>query len=771
MKTGIPKKTLMCALVLISVLGLWIGKIQAKADIIRLSLTADATYTNAQLAGYNVIELNGHKLTVTDNFTTSASITLGTGGVLTVNGSCVCSGTIYTSGGTVYIYGDYTQRAGKLYLYGSPSISITGDMLFIETGGTGWSSDNALQSGTVHIDGDLIYDTDGPVGSYNNFVSYLVKGDVIQKKTGSTGFRYLGAISLCGSSKQILSLQEKDSIRSLTIENTDVVVTEYLSIRYKLCSDFTPQLPKGVMKSHGLGEITGCTLTINGDFMLMDNLDASFASSPIIRSGGKLIVNGNVQSSGSISNNGGEIIVDGTYEQTGGVFSSGSSSSVTHVKSDFSINGSGRLNNSSGTLTIDRNLYSNSGNGSKIYLKCVVGGNVIQQEDSGRLEIYRLVLLTPGSTLDLPNGKITTLELAAGKSHYNIVTGDVWNNLIATCSVSFDPMGGSCSFSNKNVTTKEKYGELPTATWPGYIFDGWYTAADDGDLIKSTTTVGIVDDQTLFAHWTRDTDPNSLVKAFVTRLYRVFLDRDPDDDGLNGWTEQIVSGRITASEAAAGFIFSPEFINRNLCNSHFIDYLYRGLFNRSADDGGKADWMTRISEGYSREMVAQGFLTSPEFIDLCESYGVLCGTGLSDIPAYGTVQRAHCTIAACPNESPIVELVTNLYRTTLDREPEEEGLAFWVKNVADHAFTGRFTVNGFVTSEEYSNKGKSNAEYITDLYHAIFGRDPDEEGFRYWLDRMNNEGLTREGVLNGFTGSPEFILQCNNAGIEVGSEL
>ena len=47
----------------------------------------------------------------------------------------------------------------------------------------------------------------------------------------------------------------------------------------------------------------------------------------------------------------------------------------------------------------------------------------------------------------------------------------------------------------------------------------------------------------------------------------------------------------------------------------------------------------------------------------------------------------------------------------------------------------------------------------------------DEEGFSDWLNRLENLGWTRERVLNGFTGSQEFLDQCLRTGIEVGPEV
>ncbi len=51
---------------------------------------------------------------------------------------------------------------------------------------------------------------------------------------------------------------------------------------------------------------------------------------------------------------------------------------------------------------------------------------------------------------------------------------------------------------------------------------------------------------------------------------------------------------------------------------------------------------------------------------------------------------------------------------------------------------------------------------------AICGREPDEAGYNERLSALENGTLTREGVLDMFIGSPEFIDQCHHAGIAVG---
>ena len=88
------------------------------------------------------------------------------------------------------------------------------------------------------------------------------------------------------------------------------------------------------------------------------------------------------------------------------------------------------------------------------------------------------------------------------------VTGSVKNNgytvwaTLPTVTVTFDPNGGEVTPTTKEVKIGETYGELPVPTRTGYSFDGWYTAAEDGDKVEATTTVTATTAHTLYAHWT-----------------------------------------------------------------------------------------------------------------------------------------------------------------------------------------------------------------------------------------------------------------------------
>ncbi len=71
--------------------------------------------------------------------------------------------------------------------------------------------------------------------------------------------------------------------------------------------------------------------------------------------------------------------------------------------------------------------------------------------------------------------------------------------------------------AKKSLVYGNEYGELPTATRTGYVFDGWFTNLTDGELVKETTT--ITEDTTIYAHWRLDlTDKSSFVISYDSSI-------------------------------------------------------------------------------------------------------------------------------------------------------------------------------------------------------------------------------------------------------------
>lgn len=270
---------------------------------------------------------------------------------------------------------------------------------------------------------------------------------------------------------------------------------------------------------------------------------------------------------------------------------------------------------------------------------------------------------------------------------------------------------------------------------------------------------------------------NAGIHSFVTRMYEVCLDREPDTDGLNDWSNRLATGQAQGADIAFGFIFSEEFKNLNLCNEHYVDSMYSAFFGREADAAGKADWVGQLNSGATRGHVMTGFVNSQEFANLCASYGINQGSG--DWSADNISVNGTCSICANGGNSgnsgshevtpEMRTFAERLYTCCLDREADEDGLNDWANALANGA-TGSEVAAGFVFSQEYKNKDASDTQYVLMLYKTMLGREADTYGVTDWVLRLRN-GASREAVYNGFIGSTEFANLCQNAGIVVGSAI
>lgn len=119
-------------------------------------------------------------------------------------------------------------------------------------------------------------------------------------------------------------------------------------------------------------------------------------------------------------------------------------------------------------------------------------------------------------------------------------------------------------------------------------------------------------------------------------------------------------------------------------------------------------------------------------------------------------------------EENVSEFVDRLYSIILDRPAEDTGLADWTNRLKSGKATSAEIVFGIAESEEFKNKGLSNAETVERMYMAMLGRASDPEGKQYWIDRLN-AGMTITAIVNGFSCSAEFAGICEDYGIQPGS--
>ena len=240
------------------------------------------------------------------------------------------------------------------------------------------------------------------------------------------------------------------------------------------------------------------------------------------------------------------------------------------------------------------------------------------------------------------------------------------------------------------------------------------------------------------------------VEAFVARLYKVILNRNPDPSGLKAWTNVLKSGKEQGAKVAQGFVDSDELKNRNLSDDAYIRALYKAFFDREADESGLAAWKKVLNSGLSRMHVFRGFAESDEFTKICSRYGII--RGFADLKA-----------PMDQNEG-ITKFIYRCYEVFLGRKPDEKGLNEWASQLLNGQNNAKEVAYGFVMSNEFQGKKLSDSDYVQTMYQGLFDRNADGEGLAAWVAKLE-AGNSRESIFYGFADSQEFRKLASSFGL------
>ncbi|SCP96722.1 glycosyl hydrolase family 95 catalytic domain-containing protein [Anaerobium acetethylicum] len=256
-------------------------------------------------------------------------------------------------------------------------------------------------------------------------------------------------------------------------------------------------------------------------------------------------------------------------------------------------------------------------------------------------------------------------------------------------------------------------------------------AADSRGNASSPSVLGFTTVQTV-------TDP---VEAFVIRLYEKVLGRTAAAEEISYYTTSLNAKEKTGADVGRGFVFSPEFTGRSLSNGEYVEMLYETFMGRASDEEGKAYWTNFLDNGVSRLYVFRGFVESAEYTEICESYGI---------------SRGSVALEAPMDQNPNLTMyVFRLYDKALGRAAETEGLNFYAGEIGSGRMAPLQAAQNFIFSSEFRDRKLSDSEYIKVLYRTFMGREFDQGGLDYHLNRMD-KGTGREEILPGFAEAPEF---------------
>ena len=116
-----------------------------------------------------------------------------------------------------------------------------------------------------------------------------------------------------------------------------------------------------------------------------------------------------------------------------------------------------------------------------------------------------------------------------------------------------------------------------------------------------------------------------------------------------------------------------------------------------------------------------------------------------------------------PPTGNVAEFVARIYEAALGRKPEVEGWKFWVQKLESKELSVTQFVYDLMAQDEFVNKFLSKEDFIKMMYIIVVGRDPEEEGQKYWERKYDEYKLEessladlRRRIATEMMSEPEF---------------
>lgn len=207
--------------------------------------------------------------------------------------------------------------------------------------------------------------------------------------------------------------------------------------------------------------------------------------------------------------------------------------------------------------------------------------------------------------------------------------------------VTFNANGGTTAASNKGVNIGEKYGTLALANRSNYRFLGWYTAAEGGERVLSSTEVTNDSDHTLYAQWKIQKTLDVLMKEKNSPVSDSKIDFTKSSEGKYNCSYNSSTGTqscsVMSSQVTNGLYYTSNLTKTNDENGDGtgeIVYYYRGIVENNYLKFAGFCWrIVRINEDGSFKIRYNG---SPDENGYCPQTGTNNNIGRGHMAYYSS---------------------------------------------------------------------------------------------------------------------------------------
>lgn len=123
-------------------------------------------------------------------------------------------------------------------------------------------------------------------------------------------------------------------------------------------------------------------------------------------------------------------------------------------------------------------------------------------------------------------------------------------------------------------------------------------------------------------------------------------------------------------------------------------------------------------------------------------------------------------VRAQTKEEFLNKFLDEVYTSVLNRE-SDDSKAYWNDKILNGGIGILDFLNQILNQDELTNLKISSKELVGKIYKLLMDREPDEEGFDYWLKKLGDNPTNDQklALINSMAGSEEFLSKINGLGL------
>lgn len=243
--------------------------------------------------------------------------------------------------------------------------------------------------------------------------------------------------------------------------------------------------------------------------------------------------------------------------------------------------------------------------------------------------------------------------------------------------------------------------------------------------IKKIIFSGLISLSLVSGFYTYAQTKEDFLDKFLDNVYETMLNRESDLDGKAYWNEKILSGDTGILDFLNQILSQEEFENLEISSEDFINKSYNLLMNREPDDEGLNYWIEELGREHNKQKqlkLINSMAHSEEFMGKINELGIILKK----------FEQKPSEIVTPEQDSDLDIFIKNSYEYILGRRYDDEGLKYWKDQLTSKNKGALDLINQFLSLEEFKTRKLSDQQFIEIIYKVLFDREAEKDGLNYW---------------------------------------